>query len=68
MSIILFLPNILTYYSSIILNSFRCLLFSKLCQHNLSRPSHVPSAHVPNGFFDDILFGVPVDVILFSIL
>jgi len=29
----------LTYYSSIIPNSFRCLLFSKLCQHNWSRPS-----------------------------
>jgi len=26
-----------TYYSSIIPNSFRCLLFSKLCQHNWSR-------------------------------
>jgi len=29
----------LTYYSSIIPNSFRCLLFSKLCQHNWSRPT-----------------------------
>ena len=28
------------YYSSIILNSFSHLLFSKLCQHNLSRPAY----------------------------
>jgi len=33
----------LTYYSSIIPNSFRCLLFSKLCQHNWSRPNDVSS-------------------------
>ena len=35
--LLFFLHKILTYYSSIIPNSFRCLLFSKLCQHNLSR-------------------------------
>jgi len=32
----------LAYYSSIIPNSFRCLLFSKLCQHNWSRPTQWP--------------------------
>ena len=42
--IILFLPKILAYYSSIITNSFRCLLFSKLCQHNLSKPICEPHA------------------------
>ena len=47
--IIHYLPKILTYYSSIIPNSFRCLLFSKLCQHNLSRPSWVQ-----NGYCKDI--------------
>ena len=36
--IILFLAEIFTYYSSIILNSFGYLLFSKLCWHNPSRP------------------------------
>ena len=40
--IILFLPKILAYYSSIIPNSFRCPLFSKLYQHNLSRPTDEP--------------------------
>ena len=30
---------IFAHYSSIILNSFSHLLFSKLCQHNLSRPT-----------------------------
>ena len=41
-------------YSSIIPNSFRCLLFSKLCQHNWSRPSKGTAArgvwgHAPPG-------------------
>ena len=36
----MYLPTIFTYHSSIILNSFSSLLFSKLiCQQNLSRPS-----------------------------
>jgi len=39
----------LTYYSSIIPNSFRYLLFSKLCQHNWSRPKH-SMAKVANQF------------------
>ena len=39
----------LAYYASIILNSFNCLLCSKLCQHNLSRPTYwVHSNQVPN--------------------
>ena len=39
--IILSLVEIFTYYSSIILNSFGYLLFSKLCWHNPSRPTIV---------------------------
>ena len=35
------------YYSSIILNSFCYLLFSKLCQHNLSRPSRDSIVQLP---------------------
>ena len=36
----------LAYYSRIILYAFRYLLFSKLCSHNLSRPTvEVPPVH-----------------------
>ena len=31
--------EMLAYYASIMLNAFNCLLCSKLCQHNLSRPT-----------------------------
>ena len=37
--IILISSKMLAYYSRIILYAFRYLLFSKLCWHNLSRPS-----------------------------